>query len=649
MVAKGGQSIADSPKVQVGEIDTSAPFQSVKDAVTLFGEGALSGEKPAIKKANPLSAERVMAKVTQLHLAKKELKKLIDRLDNAEITRYQALMEVEKAKRTVDDLNSRLKAVKESKDAAIKVTEAAKNLAKQIEEANSGNLPGSDGARKQDLEMTTEQYMTVFTELDSAKQELRKIRQDCSATSEAKVAAIKQAAEAEEAAKVNLERVSELSKEISSLQESIGKVRDAYVEAQQEQAKILAEKDVERQSYINMMSEAANKLFAKNHESDPEYIRIVQQKLAEKCDQIKALKKQMETAKASDLDSVRTVTSELDDAKESLQKVAEEKISLSQLANSLRRQLENMKIEYSELKEKEAETESTAGNLHVKLRKSKSELEACLGEESKLRSATGEMMRTLGQLTLDTETAKNEAEEMKEKARELNGEAKTTRVALEEAEKKLRVALEEAEEAKAAESRALDEIKSLSERTNAARISTSEYSAQVTVSREEFEALSRKVEESVRLADMKVAAAMAQVEAVKASENEALKKLEATQKEIEDMKTAAEEALKKAEMANAAKKAVEAELRRWHERERKKAAEVAARVQAEMEMRTEPSPPHHYQIQKPNLPEKLFDSRKLEKEKPKKALMPSLSDIFQKKKNLVKSGSLSLLPGEKPV
>lgn len=57
MVAKGGQSIADSPKVQVGEIDTSAPFQSVKDAVTLFGEGALSGEKPAIKKANPLSAE----------------------------------------------------------------------------------------------------------------------------------------------------------------------------------------------------------------------------------------------------------------------------------------------------------------------------------------------------------------------------------------------------------------------------------------------------------------------------------------------------------------------------------------------------------------------------------------------------------------
>ncbi|XP_073312196.1 WEB family protein At5g55860-like [Primulina huaijiensis] len=650
MVAKDYQKTKGPAKAEVGEIDTSAPFQSVKDAVSLFGEGAFSGEKLAIKKAKPQSTERVLAKETQLHLVDKELNRLRDQLKNAETAKVYALAELEKAKSTVSDLTQKLKTVNESKDSAFKDAEVAKHQAKQFAETNNGNSKVTDESSDIDLETSRVQYMAMVTELDAAKQELIETRQNYNASVKDRDIASERAAEANNYAQENVGKVDELSKEIATVQHSIQQVKFAIAQAKDEETNNCDDKEKQKQLHKAKHDKTVNKLLALQKDIDPELVKNLDTQLSETLSETEALKKDVEGRRDADLDSVKAVTSELDGAKESLHKVVEEENTLRNLVETLKSELDEIKKEHSELKERETETESIAGNLHVKLRKAKFELEEALLEEAKVRGASDEMMDTIRQLAVDRENAKLEVENMKQQAKELKGVAEAARIELEEAKKKLRVALHEAEEAKEAEARALDQIKILSEK-NAARISTSEPGAQIRISRGEFESLSRKVEDSEKLTGMKVAAAMAQVEAVKASENEALKRLKATQKEIEDVKAATQEALKKAEMAEAAKKAVEGELRRWREREQKKAVEAASRILAETD-KPLVSPPRVYQSQKQKPQETVIQPRKLEKTKTsvaKKVLMPSLSGVFEKKKTQVEVGSPSYLPGEKPV
>lgn len=648
MGTKARPPSADAEKGEIGEIDTRAPFESVKAAVSLFGEVRFSSDKSAARKPKAPQAERVLAKETELHLAQKELNKYKEQLSNAETTRVQALSELEKAKRTVEELTTKLDVINKSKQLAIQATEDAKTRTKQLEGGSTNEGLGTDGPLKQELESAREQYAVALADLDAAKQELRKLKKDFETSLDMRLSAAQQEEESLHTTEANKEKANQLRSEIAEIQESLMHVKAATVQAHEEEAQILAEKDVARTTYKQALEETQKKLSSLRNDFDPAAYDSLKEKLEQTNSEIASMQKKIEDARARDLESVAVVSTELDDAKEMLQKVAEEESSLRSLVESLKVELEAVKQEHNQLKEKDTETESIVGDLHVKLQKCKSELEAAVAAESKATSASDDLMLALQQLSSESKNALQEAEMMQKSAAELREEAEKARVELAEAEQKLQLALKEAEEAKAAEASALDQIKQLSDRASAARASSSESGANITISKEEFESISRKVEESEKLSEMKVAAAMAQVEAIRASENEAIKKLEAARKEMEEMELATEEALKRAEMAEAAKKAVEGELKRWREKEQKKTAEAQPSAGAEELGSASPPVPQTSagKASEKNDGQHQRNSRTLLR---RSFMLPNITSMFHKKKSHPGSSSPSYLPGEKSV
>ncbi|KHN14417.1 WEB family protein At1g12150-like [Glycine soja] len=547
----------DSPR-EAGEIDTRAPFQSVKAAVSLFGEVAVSKEKRSIKRR---SSENVLEKETQLLLAQRELNKIKKQLESAENTKSKALSELDKANVTLQELTKKLNSVRESKQSAIEAAEAVKNQAKELEQALSQKAIGYE-AWKQELEHARKEYTTTVKELDASKQELNKIRQDFDTALEAKLAAFQTAGEAQRSAKLNTEKLHELKNQVATMKEQIEHLKLASSQAQEDQAKAMEEREARLSFYENAKEEAQNKLIALKNEYEPELTQSLEAKLAETSEEIQVLQKQIQEAHASEMDSVRLITLEIKEATKTLQEVAEEETSLRDLVDSLRKELEQVKKEQEELKEKEKAAEALAVDLTDQLQ---SKPEETMDKES---DNIDEIELKIKHLSFETETARREEEEMRSKTQELKQEAEKSKAVAEELEKKLELYLKQAEEAKAAEQRAIEEMKMMSDSDNTQdTVSVADSNGKIVLTVDEFAALSGKIKESEDLIDRTETAVMAQVEAINSRKNEVDRKVEANLKAIEEIKAATDMALRNAEMADSAKVAVEGELKKWRQEE----------------------------------------------------------------------------------
>lgn len=486
--------------------------------------------------------QSVCDKETQLMLAHKEFTKIKQKLDNAENTRSRALSDLSKAKKTMEDLSNKLETVNKSKQSAIDTKETVQQREEQLEHDKSHGSP----PHHHELDDAREQYLSTTVELDAAKQQLNKIRQSFDSAMDFKTTALNQAAEAQRALQVNSAKVNELSKEISDMKDAIHQLKLAAAQNLEEYANIVKEKDDLRECYRTAVEEAEKKLLGLRKEYEPELSRDLEAKLMEKTSEIEVLRQEMKKAHESEMNTVKIITNELNEATMRLQEAADDESSLRSLVNSLRIELGDIRREREELQQREAE------RLEI--------------EETKKLEALKEESLKLEQMKLEAVEARNEAEKMNKKIESLKKETEAAMIAAEEAEKRLELVIREVEEAKSAEEKVREEMKMISQKQQSKKEDESSGS-KIKITVQEFESLKRGAGETESAIETKLAAIAADLEEINARRAESDSKLAASLKAIEEMKHATELAQKSAESAEAAKSVVESELRRWRQQE----------------------------------------------------------------------------------
>ncbi|KAK1422554.1 hypothetical protein QVD17_17837 [Tagetes erecta] len=531
----------------VGEIDTKAPFESVKAAVNLFVEASPKADRPVLKKSRTME-ESVLGRETQLHWILKQIDKYKEHVKTAESTKGQALGQLEKANKTLEDLTHKLKAASESKQTSIETTEAAKARVEQLKSTKNQQ------AWQESVDNERNQYKAAANQLISTKQHLNNLKQDFDIALEAKQASFQRAAEAQHAARLNRKKISELSKDVESMSQTLERVRLASAKAEEDHERLMEEKE----AHIDSKKKAKEDIDIKTTEylTSKKDDGNLEKRLEETSEAVNVLREQLKEVRAADMELLRNAKSEVDEAKRRLEEMKEEERSLKDVVESLKRELEEVRRDISASKEDELK----AQQLRAELDQIKLQVQEAVTKETIATNNVNELESKIDEMRSEAEKATRQEEEMKRQVETLWREAQRSELAIKDSEAKLEIAQRQVEEAKAAKELADDQIRKQSSKRKEDSVITD--SNTITLTTQDFEALSRKAEEATSAADTKVATIKAQLETIKQKERGILEKLEKGMQENNEIQ---EEITNAQNTADAARQTVETELNKWRQ------------------------------------------------------------------------------------
>ncbi|KAI3761024.1 hypothetical protein L1987_51429 [Smallanthus sonchifolius] len=380
-------------------------------------------------------------------------------------------------------------------------------------------------------------YAQVVTEMKHITRELDKLKLDMTRV-------LKEKRHADSAFKASGSKKSTLvsameriKKEIREIDEEHVLVELARIEAVKEQEVIEAQRKEEANSYQIQMEEVKKKVKEIDQHDE------VKQELQLTLYNVNLLENELTRAKETKWSPglLQTVTEELETAKTELDTIKREGFNIMASMDVIRNEVKRVREEKSRLEKEEEKRDLTIETLNSKMLKGKAKLESVTATTEKANSVASNLSVTVEQLRAETETTKKEKQLIVHEIGKIKMEVTKTESEIELSEERLEAVMEELKTTKSSEFTTLENLKNLIDSTIRARELSSINSSTITITSFEYEYLTGKASGAEEIADKKVAAAQAWMEALKANEKEILLKIKMAEKQTREVSVEVED------------------------------------------------------------------------------------------------------------